>query len=496
MNKFNEAKIVIIKKKHSDNFTLLNLLTLSHSITHIINSLWTDLREAITGTEKDFTSEKLGRAIFLLSVPMVLEMAMESIFAIVDIFFVSKLGAETIAIVGITESVMTIIYALGIGIGTAATAIISRRIGEKDPQHASHAAGQAIITGSFISILLAIPAIIYYKDILLLMGMDEAAVNEFGNYTLVIMGTNMVIMLLFINNAIFRSSGDAAISMKVLAFANLLNIILDPILIFGFGPIPAMGITGAAVATSIGRGLGVIFQFYMLFRKKHRVGLRLKYLVPEWKSILQLLRLSAGATGQYLIATSSWILLVRIISLFGSQVVAGYTIAIRIMFFTMMPSWGVSNATATLVGQNLGAEKPERAEKAVWITGFVNIALLGIIGLVMALIPATFIRLFIDDPLVIEYGASCLRILSYGYIAYGLGMVMVNSLNGAGDTVTPTWINLFCYWILEIPLAYYLAVSLNLKENGVFISILVAEVAMTASALYFFRKGKWKLRKV
>jgi len=467
-----------------------------YKISKTIGSLWTDLREAITGTEKDFTSEKLGRAIFLLSVPMVLEMAMESIFAIVDIFFVSKLGAETIAIVGITESVMTIIYALGIGIGTAATAIISRRIGEKDPQHASHAAGQAIITGSFISILLAIAAIIYYKDILLLMGMNEAAVDEFGSYTLVIMSTNLVIMLLFINNAIFRSSGDAAISMKVLAFANSLNIILDPVLIFGWGPIPAMGITGAAIATSVGRGLGVIYQFYLLYRGKHRIGLKLSYLVPDLKAILNLLKLSAGATGQYLIATSSWIILVRVISLFGSQVVAGYTIAIRIMFFTLLPSWGVSNATATLVGQNLGAEKPDRAERAVWITGLVNIALLGIIGLVLAMTPSYFIKLFIDDAEVIAYGSSCLRILSYGYIAYGLGMVMVNSLNGAGDTVTPTWINFFCYWILEIPLAYYLAVGLNLEENGVFISILVAEVAMTTSALYFFRKGRWKDKKV
>jgi putative MATE family efflux protein len=427
---------------------------------------------------------------------MVLEMAMESVFAIVDIFFVSKLGADTVAIVGITESVMTIIYALGIGIGTAATAVISRRIGEKDPRHASRAAGQAIITGAFISILLAIAAMIFYKDILLLMGMKEQAVEEFGGYTLVIMSTNLVIMLLFINNAIFRSSGDAAISMKVLVFANSLNIILDPILIFGWGPIPAMGITGAAIATSIGRGLGVIYQFYMLFRGKHRIGLKLSHLVPDWKAVLNLLKLSAGATGQYLIATSSWIILVRVISLFGSQVVAGYTIAIRIMFFTLLPSWGVSNATATLVGQNLGADKPDRAEKAVWITGFVNIALLGIIGLILALMPASFIKIFIEDPQVIEYGASCLRILSYGYIAYGLGMVMVNSLNGAGDTVTPTWINFFCYWILEIPLAYYLAVGLDLEENGVFISIVIAEIAMTLSALYFFRKGKWKLKKV
>jgi putative MATE family efflux protein len=427
---------------------------------------------------------------------MVLEMAMESVFAIVDIFFVSKLGAETVAVVGITESLMTLIYALGIGIGTAATAIISRRIGEKDPGQASRAAGQAIITGALMSILLAIPAVIFYHDILVLMGLTDETAGKYGSYAMIIMGSNVVIMLLFINNAIFRSSGDAAISMRVLFFANILNIILDPILIFGFGPIPAMGIKGAAIATTIGRGLGVLLQFYLLFHKKHRIGLQASHLIPNWSLIMSLLRLSAGATGQYLIATSSWIFLVRIISIFGSQVVAGYTIAIRIMFFMLMPSWGVSNATATLVGQNLGADKPDRAERAVWITGYVNIALLGVIGLILALMPSTFIRLFISDPEVVAYGSSCLRILSYGFVAYGLGMVMVNSLNGAGDTVTPTWINFFCYWLLEIPLAYFLAVYSGMEENGVFIAILVAEIAMTLSALYFFRRGKWKLKKV
>lgn len=427
---------------------------------------------------------------------MVLEMAMESVFAIADIFFVSKLGAETVAVVGITESLMTIIYSIGIGIGTAATAIISRRIGEKEPRQAARAAGQAIITGSFISLLLAIPSIIFYRKILILMGISEESASNYGSFTMIIMGANIVVMLLFINNAIFRSSGDAAISMRVLWFANILNIILDPILIFGLGPFPALGIKGAAIATTTGRGIGVIYQFYLMFHSKHRIKLNLSDLIPDWKIISQLLRLSAGSAGQYLIATSSWIFLVRIISLFGSHVVAGYTIAIRIMFFLLLPSWGISNATATLVGQNLGAGKPDRAERSVWITGYVNVVFLGIIGLVLAITPGTFIRIFISDPDVIAYGSSCLRILSYGFIAYGLGMVMVNSLNGAGDTTTPIWINFFCYWMLEIPLAYFLAVHSNLGENGVFISILVAEIAMTASALFFFRRGKWKLRKV
>jgi putative MATE family efflux protein len=282
--------------------------------------------------------------------------------------------------------------------------------------------------------------------------------------------------------------------MRVLWFANILNIILDPILIFGFGPIPALGVTGAAIATSIGRGLGVIYQFYILFRGKHRISLKMNHLYPDFGLIRQLIRLSLGATGQYLIATSSWIILVRIISLFGSQAVAGYTIAIRVMVFMLLPSWGISNATSTLVGQNLGARRADRAERAAWITGYVNIAFLGLIGLVLAIIPGSFIGLFIDDPGVLAYGSECLRIMSYGFIAYGFGMVMVGSLNGAGDTVTPTWINLFSYWLVEIPLAYLLAVTFEMRETGVFISILVAETFMTLSAFYFFKRGKWKDR--
>jgi putative MATE family efflux protein len=469
---------------------------LNQKIYNTIKALWTDIRESIAGTERDFTSERLSRAIFLLSVPMVLEMAMESLFAVVDIFFVSKLGSETVAVVGITESLMTIIYALGIGIGTAATAIIARRIGEKEPGQASKAAGQAILTGALLSMFLAIPCMLFYRKILIMMGISEASAMEHGSYTMIVMGSNVVIMMLFINNAIFRSSGDAAISMRVLWLANIINIILDPLLIFGFGPIPALGIKGAAIATTTGRSIGVIYQLYILFGNKHRVNLNLSHLVPDWAIIRNLLKLTAGAIGQHLIATSSWIFLARIISLFGSQVMAGYTIALRVMFFMLMPSWGISNATATLVGQNLGAEKPDRAVRSVWITGYVNVIFLGILGLVLALTPDTFIRFFISDPEVIRHGSACVRILSYGFVAYGLGMVMVNSLNGAGDTVTPTWINLFCYWLLEIPLAYFMAVYLNMRENGVFWSIVIAETAMTVSALFFFRKGKWKLKKV
>jgi putative MATE family efflux protein len=328
------------------------------------------------------------------------------------------------------------------------------------------------------------------------MGLDAGIASEFGSYTMIITGSNLVIMLLFINNAIFRSSGDAAISMKVLWVANILNIILDPLFIFGWGPIPALGIKGAAIATTTGRGLAVIYQFYILARGKHRISLKIKDLVPNWSIIGSLLRLSLGAAGQHLIATSSWIFLVRIISHFGSAAVAGYTIAIRVMMFSLLPSWGVSNAAATLVGQNLGADRADRAQRTAWITSYINMILLGSIGVLLALFPGKFIGFFIDETEVLQFGAECLRILSYGFVAYGLGMVMVNSLNGAGDTISPTWINVFCYWLVEIPLAYFLAITLDMRENGVFYSILIAEVLMTLSALVIFRRGRWKMKKV
>jgi putative MATE family efflux protein len=461
-----------------------------------IQAIWSDIREAIAGTDKDFTSIPMRKAIFLLAVPMVLETAMESLFSIADIFFVSRLGSDPVAVVGITESLMTLVYAVSIGLGTSATAVISRRIGEKNPGLAARSAGQAVITGAVISLVTGLPAIIFHKQLLVLMGLSQEVAAAYGSYTLIITGSNLVIMLLFINNAIFRSSGDAAISMKVLWVANILNIILDPILIFGWGPVPALGIEGAAIATTTGRGLGVAYQFFMLSKGKHRVSLSLKDLIPDWKIIRTLLRLSLGAAGQHLIATSSWIFMMRIVSHFGSAAVAGYTIALRIMFFSLMPSWGISNAAATLVGQNLGAQRPDRAQRAAWITGLVNIIFLGGIGLVLALIPGKFIGLFINDPEVFRYGAECLRVLSLGFTAYGLGMVMVNSLNGAGDTISPTWINVFCYWLIEVPLAYFLSITLDFREQGVFYSILVAEVLMTLSALVVFSRGKWKEQQV
>jgi putative MATE family efflux protein len=459
-------------------------------------SFFRDVAEALSGTEQDYTEGRLSRAILLLSIPAVLEMVMESVFVIVDIYFVSRLGADAVATVGITESMVTVIYAIAIGLGTATTSMVSRRIGEKNPDSASRAAFQAILTGLAVSVLIGIPGALYAERLLEMMGASKPIIENMSGYTRIMLGGNVVIMMLFIINAIFRSAGDAAVAMKVLWIGNIINIILDPCLIFGLGPFPQMGVTGAAIATTIGRGTAVLVQFYLLFFGKKRIRLSLSHLTVDFKIMLKLLKLSFGSIGQNLIGTTSWIALVRIISIFGSEVVAGYTIAIRIIGFTILPSWGISNASATLVGQNLGAKKPDRAERAVWVTGYVNMILLGVIGLILILFPEYFIRLFIDNENVIKSGVLGLRIISIGFIAYGLGMVLVNSFNGAGDTTTPLKINIFAFWLVEIPLAWLLAIKAGFNEEGVFIAIVVAESLMTLIAWLVFRRGKWKLKEV
>jgi putative MATE family efflux protein len=461
-----------------------------------LRTFFKDVAEAISGTEQDFTEGKMSRAILLLSIPAVLEMVMESIFVIVDIYFVSKLGANAVATVGITESVITIIYAIAIGLGMATTSMVSRRIGEKKPDAASFAAFQAIMTGIIVSVAIGIPGAIFAKDLLRIMGATGQIVESMSGYTRIMLGGNIVIMMLFIINAIFRSAGDAAVAMKVLWIGNIINIILDPCLIFGLGPFPHLGVTGAAVATTIGRGTAVVVQFYLLFSGKKRIKLAMRHFRVDFKLMLKLLRLAFGSIGQNLIGTTSWIALVRILSTFGSEVVAGYTIAIRIIGFTILPSWGISNAASTLVGQNLGAKKPERAEKAVWVTAWVNMILLSMIGLVYVLFPEPFIRLFIDNDNVVKSGILGLRIISIGFVSYGLGMVLVNSFNGAGDTSTPLKINIFAFWMLEIPLAWFLSMKAGMNESGVFIAIVVAESFMTLTAWIIFRKGKWKLKEV
>ncbi len=458
--------------------------------------IWQAFSEAIRGSDRDFTQISINKAVILLAIPMVLEMVMESVFAIVDIFFVSKLGADAIATVGITESVLTLIYAIAFGLAMGTNALVSRRIGEKNSKEAANEGVQSIITGLIVSIVIAIPGAIYAKDLLRIMGASPLIIHNYSSFTAIMLGGNVVIMLLFVNNAIFRGAGDAAVAMRVLWIANGINLILDPMLIFGLGPFPELGVAGAAVATTTGRGIAVLYQFHILFSGKSRIKLGLHHIQFNFIKIRHLLSISAGGIVQSIIATTSWIFMVRIISHFGSTAVAAYTIAIRIIIFLLLPSWGLSNAAATLVGQNLGAKHPERAEKSVWKVAQINMVFLGVLSLAFIAMPGIFIKLFTHEVEIIRLGSQCLRIISYGFIFYGLGMVLVQSFNGAGDTKTPTWFKLVAFWMIEIPLAYFLAIIADYKENGVFYAIVIAESSLALMAWYFFKKGKWKTQKV
>ena len=458
--------------------------------------LYQELKQAISGTKQDLTSGSLKRAVFLLSVPLVLEMLMESVFCVVDIYYVSRLGEDAVAAVGITESMITLIYAIAVGFSVATGAMVSRRIGEKKPEKAAEVASQSILTGIVISLLIAVPGCVFASQLLKVMGANSNIVESMYGYAAMMFGGNIVIMLLFIINAVFRSAGDAAISMRVLWMANIINLVLDPILIFGIGPFPEMGVTGAAVATNIGRGLAVLYQLHILFSGNARITLRQQNITIHLDTIKQLIKLSLGGIGQQIIATSSWVILMKIVSEFGSTVVAGYTIAIRIIVFVLLPCWGISNAAAALVGQNLGAQKPDRAEQSVWITMKINMIIIGTITLFLILFPRGFIQLFITDMDVIRKGAIALQVISLGFLAYGANMVLVQALNGAGDTQTPTKINLVCFWIIELPVAYGLAIMLGYEERGVFYAIIVADTLAMLCALFFFKRGKWKLKEV
>jgi putative MATE family efflux protein len=458
--------------------------------------LWSSIREAIRGSHQDFTTGSLNRAILLLAIPMVLEMVLESLFAVVDVFWVGRLGADAVATVGLTESLLSLVFAVGLGLSLSTTAMVARRIGEKDPQGAAVAGAQAIFLGIGVSALVGIPSWIYAGDLLRLMGASPAIVATGSGYARIALGGSGVVLLLFLNNAIFRGAGDAAVAMRLLWVSNIINLILDPCFIFGIGPFPKLGVTGAAVATFTGRSIGVLYQFYRLLRGTERIRILTSQIRLDLKVLIRLVRVSLTGILQFAIAHTSWIGLVRIISVFGSAALAGYTIAIRILIFILMPSWGLSNAAATLVGQNLGARQPERAQISVWRTGFYNMIFLGVIGVFFLIWATPVVRLFTQDPEVVPLAASCLRILSCGNIGYAYGMVMLQAFNGAGDTVTPTVVNFFGFWLLEIPLAYFLALRMGWQAKGAYVSIVVAECAIALAGVLLFRRGKWKGKKI
>lgn len=447
---------------------------------------------AVTGKESEFTSGSIRKAIFMLSIPMILEMMMESIFAVVDIAYVSQVSVNAVATIGLTESVITLVYAIAIGLSMAATAVVARRIGEKDVKGAREAAMQAILLGVLVAAIIGVLGFLYSKEILALMGGEPDLIEEGYGYTKLLIGGNITIVLLFLINAIFRGAGDASMAMWTLVLSNTLNIILDPIFIFGLGPIPEFGVMGAAIATNIGRGSAVVFQLLILFYGWGRIKLGLKDIVLRVGVMLNLIRVSLGGIAQFLIGTSSWVFLMRIMSEFGSEVLAGYTIAIRVMMFTFMPAWGMSNAAATLVGQNLGAKKPERAEKSVWLTGKYNAFFMLLVSLVYLIFAKEIISWFNSTASVVEYGALCLQVVAAGYIFYAYGMVVSQAFNGAGDTRTPTKINFIAFWIFQLPFAYLASFTFDLGALGVFLAITLAEVMLSVIAIIWFRKGYWK----
>ena len=465
---------------------------MTHQNKITFNKLYRYFIIAITGKETEFTTGSIRKAVFMLSIPMILEMMMESIFAIVDIAYVSRVSVNAVATIGLTESVITLVYAIAIGLSMAATAVVARRVGEKDLKGARQAAMQAILLGIAVAVSIGVVGFLYSKEILALMGGQPDLIAEGYGYTKLLIGGNITIVLLFLINAIFRGAGDASVAMWTLVLSNGLNIILDPIFIFGWGPIPEFGVMGAAIATNIGRGTAVIFQLGILFFGWSRIKLAVSDIVLRTGVMLNLIKVSLGGIAQFLIGTSSWVFLMRLMSEFGSEVLAGYTIAIRVMMFTFMPAWGMSNAAATLVGQNLGAKQPERAEKSVWITGKYNAYFMLAVSLIYLFFAPEIIGLFTNVTSVVENGALCLQVVAAGYIFYAYGMVVSQAFNGAGDTKTPTKINLIAFWAFQLPFAYLAAITFELGALGVFLAITLAEVMLSVIAIIWFRKGHWK----
>jgi putative MATE family efflux protein len=458
--------------------------------------LWHTLREAVRGSSIDYTTAPVGRGIVMLAVPMVMEMAMESIFVLADVFWVAHLGADAVATVGLTESMIVMVYTLAMGLSIGATAIVARRIGEGDPEGASRAAVQALALGVAVSVVIGLAGAWYAADLLRLMGASADVVRTGTTFTRVMLGGNATVMLLFLVNAVFRGAGDAAIAMRVLWFGNAINIVLGPCFIFGIGPFPELGVTGAAVATNIGRGSAVVLQLLTLTRWSRRVSVARRHVGLDLPTMASMLRLSGSGTLQILIGTASYVALVRIVSIFGSAALAGYTIGIRVVLFALLPSFGISNAAATMVGQNLGAGRPERAEKAVWTAAFYNMLFLGAVGLVFLLGARPIVAAFTGDAAVAGYAVACLRIVSGGFLFYAYGMVLTQSFNGAGDTWTPTFINLVVFWVLELPLAWFLSHGGGFAASGAFIALAVAYSLLAVVSAAVFRRGSWKRARV
>ena len=458
--------------------------------------MWKTLREALRGSQIDYTTAPVGRAVILLAVPMVLEMAMESIFAIVDIFWVSHLGADAVATVGLTESMLTIIYTAAMGLSIGATALVARRTGEHDPEGASRAAGQSILLGVAVAAVIGVVGATNAPALLGLMGASDEIIRTGSGFTRIMLGGNATVLLLFLLNAVFRGAGDAAIAMRVLALGNLLNIVLGPCFIFGVGPFPEMGVAGAAMATNIGRGTAVLYQIVTLVRGRGRVRVGLRHLRLDLRTMQSVVRLSGLGTFQILVGTASYVGLVRIISIFGSAALAGYTIGMRVIIFALLPAFGLSNAAATMVGQNLGAGRPDRAEKAVWTAARYNMIFLGTVGIGFLFGAPYLTGIFTSDPLVQPMATACLRVVSLGFVFYACGMVLTQSFNGAGDTWTPTVLNLFIFWLWEIPLAWWLSTQGGFGAHGVFIALTVAYSTLAVVSAILFRRGTWKTRKV
>jgi putative MATE family efflux protein len=458
--------------------------------------VWATLREAVRGSRIDYTTAPVGKAVVMLAVPMVMEMAMESVFAVVDVFWVAHLGADAVATVGLTESMLTIIYTVAMGLSIGATALVARRIGEHDPEGAARAAGQSVLLGLIVAAGIALLAAPAAPALLRVMGATPQVIATGSGFTRVMLGGNATVLLLFLLNAVFRGSGDAAIAMRVLWLGNALNILLGPCFIFGIGPFPELGVMGAAVATNIGRGTAVAYQLFTLVRGRGRVRIAARNLRLDLSIMKTVLRLSGSGTVQILIGTASYIGLVRIVSLFGSSAIAGYTIGIRLIIFCLLPAFGISNAAATMVGQNLGAGRPDRAESAVWSAVRYATIFLGVIGVLFIVAARPITGLFTSDPEVQGMAMSCLRTVSLGFVFFGGGMVLTSSFNGAGDTWTPTMINLFVFWLWEIPLAWWLSTHGGFGARGAFIALTVSYSTLAVVSAILFRRGGWKNKRV